>query len=1165
MKPIRLKIKGLNSFQEEQNIDFIKLTDRGLFGIFGPTGSGKSTVLDGITLALYGSMARKSSNFINTNCDRVNVSFEFQISGAEIRKYSIDREFRRKKDGSINSGKCKLVDITNENKEEVLADSVKAINKKVEEIIGLNIEDFTRTVVLPQGKFSEFLKLEGKERREMLERLFNLEQYGDELSIKLFSKIKEENTKGSILEGQLKGYEDITTDKLKENKEILKQNEADFVKLKEELDAIEKQDKENEELWNLQIELSQYQEREQILREKHELIEDMKQRIKLGESAEKVIPYIKAYENTVKSYNENKSLLEELNNKIQYISKQKEEVENKWNNARKEKDENLSGLLINEQKVKDAIEDKKALIAIEEKLSVAKIKKEKYENKLSEDNDKLIKLKDAIKEKNKAIDDLEEKNESLKIDESFKEKVQDGLILEENISKIDRSLSQGQEKIEEINKLIKSTIRDGKGIKESLEKIDNEIKDKKESLEMLIKNCPGDQNVLLDKRKFIGDCSLKYETYNRLTADINKFMKEKELLEKSISEKESALRLQEDELKGLKEKHNSALRESMAVQLRAELKDGEACPVCGSIHHNLKEDASDNIQFDLQAIEEDLSAKENNIKEINNDIIKEKTELSSFIKNIQECHDDINKLGDKFKEKSLETLEADFEKLKTSIEGYNKNKEKLENELNHIQINREKQDGDIKALRSTLRSHQNHLASMNKEVNEIKDERQILSDKIEKLKNEISVENFREKNNEIRKIETERSKISNEISTNRKLLEAMDNDREKYDKEIKLLSEEIIKKETEINSYEMNKKEKSESIKSKIGNDENMDELLFKIQSDIKLINDNYNTAEKEKNEIDNIFKECRERFISSKSKDKTLSERKENEENAMNNAADGEGFESIDDVKTSAVKKEDLLKLKEEVESYKENLSKIEGALNNLNNKIGDKRISREQYEECRRLKDSKSEEINTLNESVIKLKDEVARINEKLKEQKELLEEKSILEHKLGLLKDLEKLFKGKKFVEFVAAHQLKYISLEASKRLKEITHGNYGLEVDENGKFIIRDYKNGGARRDASTLSGGETFLASLSLALALSAQIQLKGTAPLELFFLDEGFGTLDDELLEVVMTSLERIHNDKLKVGIISHVESIKNRVPVKLIVSPAECGNGGSKVRIERS
>lgn len=86
----------------------------------------------------------------------------------------------------------------------------------------------------------------------------------------------------------------------------------------------------------------------------------------------------------------------------------------------------------------------------------------------------------------------------------------------------------------------------------------------------------------------------------------------------------------------------------------------------------------------------------------------------------------------------------------------------------------------------------------------------------------------------------------------------------------------------------------------------------------------------------------------------------------------------------------------------------------------------------------------------------------------------------------------------------------------------------------------------------------------ISLALSAQIQLKGTAPLELFFLDEGFGTLDDDLLEVVMNSLERIHNEKLKVGIISHVEAIKNRVPVKLMITPAESGMGGSKVRIER-
>ena len=114
-------------------------------------------------------------------------------------------------------------------------------------------------------------------------------------------------------------------------------------------------------------------------------------------------------------------------------------------------------------------------------------------------------------------------------------------------------------------------------------------------------------------------------------------------------------------------------------------------------------------------------------------------------------------------------------------------------------------------------------------------------------------------------------------------------------------------------------------------------------------------------------------------------------------------------------------------------------------------------------------------------------------------------------------------------------------------------------------MRDDFNGGIVRATSTLSGGETFLTSLALALSLSSQIQLKGSAPLEFFFLDEGFGTLDNDLLETVISSLERLHNDKLSIGIISHVEELKNRVPIKLILEAAEAGKSGSKVKIEVS
>ena len=160
------------------------------------------------------------------------------------------------------------------------------------------------------------------------------------------------------------------------------------------------------------------------------------------------------------------------------------------------------------------------------------------------------------------------------------------------------------------------------------------------------------------------------------------------------------------------------------------------------------------------------------------------------------------------------------------------------------------------------------------------------------------------------------------------------------------------------------------------------------------------------------------------------------------------------------------------------------------------------------------------------------------------------------------------GNKFVEYVATNQLKYIALEASKRLSSITRGRYVLEIDENLNFIMRDNMNGGQRRSVDSLSGGETFLTSLSLSLALSlalsSQIQLKGSAPLEFFFLDEGFGSLDTELLDVVMESLESLHSDELSIGIISHVEDLKNRVPVKLLVTPCDVGRG-SKVKIEYS
>ena len=115
-----------------------------------------------------------------------------------------------------------------------------------------------------------------------------------------------------------------------------------------------------------------------------------------------------------------------------------------------------------------------------------------------------------------------------------------------------------------------------------------------------------------------------------------------------------------------------------------------------------------------------------------------------------------------------------------------------------------------------------------------------------------------------------------------------------------------------------------------------------------------------------------------------------------------------------------------------------------------------------------------------------------------------------------------------------------------------------------FVI-DFEDAGARRPVHTLSGGETFQASLALALALSKQVVglSAGRRDLNSMFLDEGFGTLDADTLETVAATLERLAADSDRmVGIVTHVAALAERVPVRFVVSRAGSSSVLSKERV---
>lgn len=1172
MKPIKLEVKGLNSFIDKQVVEFDKLTERGLFGIFGPTGSGKSTILDGITLALYGDIARKSSNYINTNCDGVYVSYEFQITGNEVKRYRVDREFKRdNKSGGIRNKSSKIIDITG-GVENVLEEKAKAVTSKCEEIIGLKLDDFMRTVVLPQGKFSEFLKLEGKERRNMLERLFNLRKYGDDLSSKLSFEIRKEKDKMNVLEGQLKGYEGVSEEALKAKEEEIKEINLSIKSKEELLNKIKKEFEEAEKVWNTQKELYDKRIEEESLVSRSEEIKSFKERVEISNKADKVIVFINNLEDILKEINKEDLKFSELNKKLEELINLREENKLKFEEMVKRKEEKLPDLRLKREKLLESQKEREILFQI--KADGVKLKeacKKIFEDR-SKCDTKLNSIEENEKRLNEELKEKEERKEELFVHEEFKNKINSGLFILNSYEGLDKQFNEIKSEEIELKKYIKN-------LTEDKEKSEKDLKVKVESLgktrgklENLLKETPGDNNSILEKQIKLGEYREKLNKYKEIKNSLEESLKTKNNFEEKLKTFENQKLLLEKEVRELKEYINKVKVEELAHKLRENLVDGECCPVCGSTHHELNKVEKINLEESNEKTTL-LESKEEKLKELILEFSKIEATLEYENKKIEELNISIEEVGE-VNEERLKSLEEEFNTLKEKVDEFNLKKENLEKDLEKIKEEKNNLENIFNKAEVILCEKIVREKEIASKIKELDKELKLKNSELNSIKNELKIEDIKLENELILKKEKEKNLLEKEIRILRTQLEESNKIKDELREKRDELKENYLSQKSLLDGKVEVYREKERMIKGALKGliDEalpiekiDIKGLLDDLQLEIDYIEKAYLNLSEEKEKLEQAFNNMNQEMAVTKERVNSLNLRKENEEKKVNLALEEEGFKTILEVKGGILSKDEKEKLKILIEEYHNNLIKVRANIELLIKKLNGKSLTEEEWTRVLQEKNNTEKELKEVEEIKIRLVTESESIKKKLEEQRDILHIKAKQEHKLALLSDLEKLFKGKKFVEFIAANQLKYISIEASKKLKDITNGVYRLEVDENGKFIIRDYKNGGAERDASTLSGGETFLASLALALSLSSQIQLKGTAPLELFFLDEGFGTLDDNLLDVVMSSLERLHHERLSVGIISHVESIKNRVPVKLILTPAEAGIGGSKVKIERS
>ncbi len=152
----------------------------------------------------------------------------------------------------------------------------------------------------------------------------------------------------------------------------------------------------------------------------------------------------------------------------------------------------------------------------------------------------------------------------------------------------------------------------------------------------------------------------------------------------------------------------------------------------------------------------------------------------------------------------------------------------------------------------------------------------------------------------------------------------------------------------------------------------------------------------------------------------------------------------------------------------------------------------------------------------------------------------------------RELHRHLGAKRFESWLLRRAVSDLAARASDRLLELSGGRYALTVSDKGEFSVVDGANANDVRPARSLSGGETFQASLALALALAdhvAEVSASGSSTLESIFLDEGFGTLDPEALEVVAGTIEQLGATDRMVGIVTHVAALADRVPLRFRVA----------------
>ncbi len=1199
MKLLRIRLKNINSLQDEVTLDFETgpLSKTSLFAITGPTGSGKTTILDAIAVALYhktprldGKDARNPENLLSQNQDEGFSEVLFEVNN---RRYLAEWRARRSRSNKISTS-VKLID----------ADTQALLNDKkqqnpVPEILGLNFEAFCRSVLLAQGEFAAFLKARAEEKRDLLENTTGIGFYDDLLQV-LNDKFNNVEKNYQSLATTLQNIEKSSEAEITQSEIDLKQARFELTEKQQKRDEIKKSranEAQRVENWKL-LEIAQ-QRKIQLELQKSK-IEAVEQTIQLANRAAALLPI----QNTYNLEQENYQRLQEnvkhaemqFNRTSELVAKEESVFRLKESAYQQEKTDSVEKFAIFQIAAEEEIQAANLINEANKrnqelnrlKVQIQTIEKE-FENKSLQKRNldqqkaqatQFLSQQPAIEKYKPLIPKLnqefarfrvwEQKRDDLKKEGIQKNKEREPIELQytENNSIINQQSAKRQEIVVQIDSLQKELEKmKTQGTEKALEDYRQKILNLQE-VALNYENSFSQKIEFVNQQKKLQEDFVKQETEIKINSSMT-------------GKVQVALDRAKNQISALESKIEATRLTQVVLKLRQDhLQTDSPCPVCGALEHpwaghlepekellltNLenqmaetkKELEAHQIEFNL--LEQKKSALAAILEQFKNQIAEVRSKIKQFDQKIIDYQNSwMPVLADKAI--STQFIKAELMKCETQLKSFRQQHEKIQ----QIETELLKLDAEIGKNRSRAEQLQIQIEKLEVEQKNRREDYRKLSEEIKTLEQQIlsklppenqksgiekGLNLLEESVKKVEEMEKELSRLNqDDVQLTTSMLE--------QEKQLTELKNRATELQNEINNYQNEGKAHLDRARQKTGGlsaKDARENLEKKLKS-----------LEEQKENTKNAFEIANEQLTSAKSRLQELTQQlqtsKTRFEKAQLNyeqAVQSAGFENIEMYEQALKSPTWITEQQQKVQGYYQNLFSVNEEIKRLTPEF-------EKVPFDAALLSSLLLQESEIEQKIEFFNNEIGKITEKLARQQNDLEKFKKLEAELEGAKieyerwhKLHEMIGKNKLRDYALRSMFNLLIQYANHQMRQLTN-RYQLKVKDMRDLVILDTWNAGEERPVATLSGGETFLTSLSLALALSELS--KGRARLDALFLDEGFGTLDTDTLEIALDALEGLRLSGRTVGIISHVEELTRRVPVRIALTKR--GDGSSTVEI---